>query len=289
MQQEAVIRRNNFLAPPLSGHEFRPGITSNFNKKETPQSLKDSRLHQVARDGKSIHNLLPKGMPHSDKAVLLPSIALLLSNCGVSPEYVNAVQIGEGAFHRVFLYSPPGEEAMVVKIPKTDSIVAINSGQSDEAEQIALMGEFFPQYVLPTEIRKDETTGKYIILQKAVKGRPITNHNYNDALKAQLEEIMSCNHNLMEAKNLSLDFVGIPGLTTWVKKQFKKILLRQSEFEISNLIIDEETGKVYVIDYDLLRLKDKSTKKSILSQIGFFVNRLLIKHYFGVDIKAPGK
>ncbi len=62
--------------------------------------------------------------------------------------------------------------------------------------------------------------------------------------------------------------------------------MRKSVFEVSNLLVDENSGKVYIIDYDLFNFgKKPSLKKRLISSFGFFINRIMMKHYFAVDIK----
>ena len=96
-----------------------------------------------------------------------------------------------------------------------------------------------------------------------------------------VEKITELNQKLFTEKKLALDFVGMPGFISWIQKQFSKLIMRKSVFEVSNLLIDEKDGRVYIIDYDLFNF----SKKRLISSFGFFVNRLMMKHYFGVDIK----
>lgn len=223
----------------------------------------------------------------SPSAVFLPEVVRFFENCGIQSKYVDPVKIGKGANHTVFMYSPPGEEAMVIKIPNESA--SLSESELEEKRNINVIQKAFGKYTLPTEVRKDQSSGKYCVVQKAVKGRAVTNKNYKEGtIQAQLSEIISMNHKLYEEQGISLDFVGMPGFTTWVKRQFKKFLLRESEIEVSNLIVNEEDGKVYIIDYDLLEVKGNvGIKKKAVSVLGFFVNRVLMKHYFGVDIKKP--
>lgn len=222
-------------------------------------------------------------------AVFLPEVVRFFENCGIQSEYVDPAKIGKGANHTVFMYNPPGEEPMVIKIPNESA--SLSESELEEKRNINVIQKAFGKYTLPTEVRKDQSSGKYCVVQKAVKGRAITNKNYKEgSIRDQLSEIVKMNHKLYEEQGISLDFVGMPGFTTWVKKQFKKFLLRDSEIEVSNLIVNEEDGKVYIIDYDLLEVKGSvGIKKKAVSALGFYVNRVLMKHYFDEDIKKPKK
>ena len=117
----------------------------------------------------------------------------------------------------------------------------------------------------------------------------INNKNYKDGdIQAQLEEIVRMNNRLYQEKGISLDFVGMPGFITWLRRQFGKLLLRKSEVEVTNLIVSDKDGKIRIIDYDLLELKgDVSLNKKAISWLGFVVNRIMMRHYFKMDIKKP--
>jgi len=218
-------------------------------------------------------------------AEFLPEIRSLLASCGMDPATINPVPIGEGANHIVFLGKNKDGEAFVIKIPKRSSPTTMNVGYKDEQEQIAKIRKAFPNFSLPTEVHVDEKTGQYIVVQKAVEGKPITNHTTDPSLLKQLEQIVELNNQLYNTSGESLDFVGMPGFVSWVKRQFKRIILRKSDFEVSNLLVDKTTNRIQIIDTDILRIHNVPLKTALISRIGFFVNRMLMKWYFGLDIK----
>ncbi len=221
----------------------------------------------------------------AQKAVLTHETAEFLTRCGLDSEKVNPVPLGQGANHLVYAYEN-GEEAQVIKIPKVKSKVTMNAGKEDEAFNLRTCQEAFGEFILPTKIMGNAETGDYCIVQKAVKGKSVSNKNLNPAILEQLEKITELNQKLFTEKKLALDFVGMPGFISWIQKQFSKLIMRKSVFEVSNLLIDEKDGRVYIIDYDLFNFKESFfSKKRLISSFGFFVNRLMMKHYFGVDIK----
>ncbi|MFA6016824.1 MAG: hypothetical protein WC744_01925 [Patescibacteria group bacterium] len=223
----------------------------------------------------------------NQRAVFLPEINTFFENCGIQSQYVNPIRIGKGANHTVFLYNPPNESSMVIKIPNESA--SLSENEIEERRSIEVIRGAFGKFTLPTEIRLDKVSGKYCVIQKAVKGKIINNVNFRESgIQTQLEEIVRLNHILYQEKGISLDFVGMPGFKSWIKKQFKKLILGKSEIDVSNLILNDEDGKLYIIDYDLLEVKGNvRLKKKIVSSIGFFVNRILMKHYFDIDIKKP--
>ena len=130
------------------------------------------------------------------KAVFLPKIGTFLENCGIKTEYVNPIAIGKGANHTVFLYSPPNEEKMVIKIP--NETASLSQDQTEEQRSIEVTKNAFGKYTLPTEVKVDKISGKYCIVQKAVKGKAITNKNYKEGnIQSQLAEIVVMNHKLL--------------------------------------------------------------------------------------------
>ena len=221
------------------------------------------------------------------KAVFLPETASFLGNCGIQTEYVNPVPFAKGANHTVLWYFPPGEVEKVIKIP--NKLAPLSQNEKEEERSIEIITKAFDKFTLPTEIRIDKTTGKYCVIQQAVKGKTITNKNYQEgSIMSQLEEIVKFNHQLYQEKGISFDFIGMPGFLTWLKKQFGKLFVGKSEIEVSNLIIDKKDGIIKIIDYDLLEHKGNvSFKKKIVSWLGFTINRILMKHYFKLDIKKP--
>jgi len=172
----------------------------------------------------------------------------------------------------------------VIKIPRESTIGMMNSGRNDERENIALAMKYFPNFAVPTEVRTDIDSGKYIVVQDAVEGPPVTNMSQTKEITVQLQEIMKANRLLMKETGHSMDFVGLPGFVGWAKKQFRKFFLHTSVFEISNLLIDD-TNRIKIIDYDMLRLQTVPFTKRVVSNLGFRVNYYLLKWYFGVDMK----
>lgn len=233
--------------------------------------------------------ILPQLSPVSvqpKKADLLPGFASFLTSVHLNPEYIDPVPIDQGANHVVFSYKEPGKNKQVVKMPKAGSAISMVAGKYEEDISIKTIQNAFPGYTVPTEIREDKTTGQYCVVQKMIKGKPVTNHNKDPKIRKQVEEIARMNRELMKQQGLSLDFIGIPGFKSFFRRQFAKLFFKQKDFEVSNLIIDENDGKVYIIDYDFFQFHNTSLKKKIISSVSFFTNRVMMKRYFGVDIKG---
>lgn len=212
-----------------------------------------------------------------------------LVRCGIQVDYVNPTPLGEGANHLVYSYLIPDEPHRVIKIAKTKSVTTLTHGGSQgEKEGIGLAQKAFASYAAETSVKDDQkNTDKYVVVQEAVRGKPISNLRFKESsqIKNQLIEIVKLNNKLYNEKGMCLDFIGMEGFKGWFKKQFKKLFIKNSEFEISNIIENEE-GKLKIIDFEYFDLnKNVGIKKRVINTIGMGVNRFLMKHYFNLDIK----
>lgn len=269
----------------------------------TPFSLVERMAHaarEVAREGSEAadaareprvalhqslieHTVSPEA-PSQIRAEFLPSAKLFFENCGLDSSRIDPIPIGEGYNHMVFAYHSPESVEKVIKIPKPETQGLMNKGRRDESENIHVITKYFSQFTVPTEIRSDPATGKYLIIQNVVEGDPITNKSQTPEIDVQLAELMRCNRRLMKDTGHSMDFVGVPGIVSWARHQFHQFFERTSVFEISNLILDTQ-GKIRIIDYDMLRFRNVSPRQGFISRLGFNVNRFIMKTYFGVDMK----
>jgi hypothetical protein len=222
--------------------------------------------------------------PAQVKAEFLPSAKQFFENCGLDASRINPVPLGEGLAHIVYAYTSPEGKAQVIKISKPESTGLMNQGRRDESENIRLITKYFGQFAVPTEIRSDPTTGRYVIIQDAIEGKPITNKSQTPEIDAQLQELMRCNRRLMKETGSSMDFLGVPGAWSWARHQFRRFFTRTSEFEVSNLLVDPQ-GKIRIIDYDMLRFRKISLRQRAISNLGFTANRFVMNAYFGVDMK----
>lgn len=220
-----------------------------------------------------------------EKAEFLPATAEFFRNCGIDPQYVNPTPLGEGLTNVVFAYIAPDGSNKVVKLAREARKGFMSTGYHQDAENIALVKKFFGEYAVPTEIHQDPKTGKYLIVQDAVEGKAITNKLENQSIRSQLVDMARMNREMMRQTGYSMDFIGVPGMLTWVRHQFRQIVTNKSEFEISNILVDQD-GKLKIIDEGLLRLNKSRTPKQWLGTTsGFLANRLIMRLYFGVDLQ----
>ena len=234
---------------------------------------------------------LPQTMATQDapvySTVFTKQTAESLARCGIDTKYINPTPLGQGANHVVYMIDTPGIEKKVLKISKPSTIVTMTDGHEGEKESFAHAITYFTHKYIPmTDVYKDPNSNFYCIIQDAVKGKEITNLSIRNKpeVLAQLAEIVKMNNALYKNKRLTLDFVGMNGFMGWLRMQTRPLLLRKSEFSVSNILIDDN-DHLKIIDFEFFDLGHKvSIFKRFLNWIGTTTNRVLMKHYFGLDI-----
>ena len=209
-----------------------------------------------------------------------------LARCGINSEYINPTPIGRGANHVVYLIDEPGKEKKVLKLSKPN-IYVMTDGHKGESENLKLAQEYFTEKFIPhTTIHHDPNSSFYCVIQDEVKGKDLTNLSVrnNPKLLEQLKTIIQMNNKLFKDKKTSLDFVGVNGFVGWLKKQLGKLILRKSEFPVSNILVDEK-GNLKIIDFEFFDISRKiGIKNKVINWFCTTINRVLMKHYFGFDI-----
>lgn len=218
-----------------------------------------------------------------EKAAFLSSMETFFRACDINPKHVNPKPLGEGFTKVAFDYQIPGDIARVVKVPKTTSAELMSADMAQDQENIDLVHKFFGSYAVPTHIRQDEKTGKYLIVQDKVDGTAVASDGISDAVRAQLVDLARLNREMMRQTGHSMDFIGVPGMLEWARHSVRKIVNKKSTFVLSNLLVNKD-GKVKIIDETLLRFRDVSAKQRTISNLGFLANRLVMRLYFGVDL-----
>lgn len=281
---------------PRKEQVFNRSVSSSVQK-EIPKVKQEDRAVQsnieMAKPDKHSHEAIKakkiqKKTPPPlwrERAEFLPATAEFFRRCGIDPQYVNPTPLGEGLTNVVFAYIAPDGSNKVVKLAREARKGFMSTGYEQDAQNIALVKKFFGEYAVPTEIHRDPETGKYLIVQDAVDGKAVTNKLETQSVRSQLVDMARLNREMMRQTGFSMDFIGVPGMLTWLRHQFRQIITNKSEFEISNILIDKE-GKLKIIDEGLLRLKKSKTPKQWLgSTSGFLANRLIMRLYFGVDLQ----
>lgn len=266
-----------------------PSVSRTEVLKKIPEKLK-STGHEIKTH---VRMAVPVVEPEKKKpviklfekrAVLLPAAKELFRNCGVDPDYVNPIPIGEGLTSVVYEYTPPEGNPKVVKIAKKASKGFMSTGHLMDADNVSLIKKYFGKYAVDTQIIHDEKTGKHIEIQDKIIGKAITNRSETPEIRAKLADLMRLNREMMHQTSHSLDFIGVPGAWSWFRHQFRQILTRKSEFQISNIMVDDK-GDLHIVDSGMLRFRGASFKQRAISNIGFLFNRLIMRWYFGVDIR----
>jgi len=240
------------------------------------------------------HSTAPEASPpfppepsYADRQVdFTKATAESLRRCGIDVDAMTVSYLGEGANHKVYLCKQEGQPDQVLKIGKEKSVTTMTNNHVEEDANYALAKEFFPGFTLETRTLSDPTSDFYCILQDAVKGKPLTNKSAHEHphIVQQMQDIVRMNNKLYQERKISLDFVGMPGFLSWFNRQKLKLLQRRSEFEVSNILIDE-LGNLKIVDYEFF---DQSTQADAKTKFqgfwGLLVNRMAVRHYFNLDI-----
>ena len=270
--------------------EHVPGTEAHHEKKVKEVNPQAEFLPHVTAEKHSYQATVAKKLEKTpapplwkSKVEFLPATASFLSNCGIKPEYVNPAPIGQGFTHIVFDYVD-GMVPKVVKIPRAVSPQFMSSGYGEDKENIEIVKKFFGEYAVPTEIRMDQTTGRYLYVQEKIKGRAVTSLDEPQSIRTQIADLARLNREMMRQKNITLDFIGVPGFLSYLRHRFWSIISRKSHFDLSNIWADEN-GKLKIIDVGVERFgKRMPLKQKFISWVGTLVNRLAMRLYFGVDI-----
>ena len=213
-----------------------------------------------------------------------------LKRCGVNPDLFNPENPILGAGHVVFK-SKPSSGGKVLKIGRTprNIINTMTEGYEGEKANLDLAVKYFTRkYIPPTEVYKDHQLKPefYCVVQDTISGKHLTNIivQNNPALLSQLEEIIQMNARLYREKRITLDFIGVNGVVAWLKELFSGYVLRKRELPVSNILVDKD-GNLKIIDFEFFDFsKQAGIKKKLVNWFCTTTNRILMKHYFGLDI-----
>jgi len=119
---------------------------------------------------------------------------------------------------------------------------------------LQVLQAFFKEYLPPTKIvpyKNKFGVLSYTMSQKYIKGACLKkSHLHTPDVLRQLKDIMKINDLMLKSENKSYEFFGLWTLL------FSKVLKR-----LSNIIVEEGTNKLYIIDIGVLYLGDKYHSK----------------------------
>ncbi len=288
--------------------EFAPELSPHITHVSTPKPPERKAAHKEKDVLQELHReiLAPAVMPAKHtleaakvkklqkkpvpplwetKAEFLPSTVEFFKNCGVDYRYVNPAPIGQGFTHIVFSYLPEGEHAKVIKVRREASRGYMSTGYQEDRDNAILLKKFFGEYLVPTDTRQDPKGGNYLIIQDAIKGKPVNHLTETQSVRTQLTDMARLNREMMRQTGASFDFLGVPGFFSLLRHHIRHLFSKTSSFDVSNVMVDETTGKLRIIDNDLLRFRNVPFKQRMISELGFMVNRVIMRLYFGVDLK----
>lgn len=198
--------------------------------------------------------------------------------------------LGQGAGHRVYEYG----KDKVLKLPKSHPFY-LPLHFTDKKRLVDLLYAYFPGFCLETDILSSPTHPGYAFLQRRLGDyQDITPKNFS-LIENQFTELVEKNRRLLEDQKLSLDFLGSRGMAAGIEALCKPSV----EPAMTNVVAEwrEDQPFLVISDMNLKRLGDQWHPPSLLglnryqliARGVFGINRLLIRHHFGVDIADPGK
>jgi|GEM_PF-733675 len=274
------------------GPEYQKPLQARIIKQKKPEAAKDRyrglqskpEPHNEVPEPDKVRKVRREAPPlWRERAEFTKQTADFLRRCDVDPNYVNPMPLGEGFYHVVFEYIAPDGSNKVIKIPKATRRGYMSSGVSEDLENGKLLKRFFGSYAVQSEVRMDEATGNHLFIQDMVRGKTLTSNLETPEIRAQLVDMARLNREMMRQTGASFDFIGVAGFMSWARHQVRAVLTKTSEFEVTNIVIDEH-GKLKIIDEGLLRFRDVPVKQRAISNLGFLSNRLIMRLYFGVDL-----
>lgn len=221
----------------------------------------------------------------STKAEFTKDTLLFFQHIGIDADKVDPVPLGIGANHAVYKYTTPEGIQKVIKLTRPGGTLSTMNKGISEGENIQEVKRYYGPYFPETEFKEDPSTKMTCQIQEIVEGAPVTDKNYTPGIKKQLQEIALMNKKAIKEKNISLDFVGMSGFLKWIKKQFRKLVFKEGEAKIANILVDKK-GKLKIIDTDFYRFNDsrQSFTDHIFSNVSHFFTQLFLKHYFDVNL-----
>ena len=221
----------------------------------------------------------------SNEAEFTKDTLLFFQHMGIDANKVDPVPLGIGANHAVYKYETPEGAQKVIKLTRPGGTLSTMNRGISEGENIKEVQKYFGPYFPETEFKEDQSTKIACQVQDVVEGEPISDKNYTPGIKKQLQEIALMNKKAIKEKNISLDFVGMSGSLKWIKKQFRKLVFKEGEAKIANILVDKQ-GRLKIIDTDFYRFNDarQSFTDHIFSKVSHFFTQVFIKHYFDINV-----
>lgn len=209
-----------------------------------------------------------------------------LAQCGINTSIFNPLFLGVGANHHVFQLN----DKEVLKLPTALSFATMTIGPEEERASYNQARKYFTdKYIPKTTVFENINTGFYCVVQDKVEGNVLTTQSLQrqNKLQDQLTEIITMNQHFYGNECRTLDLVGLNGFLSMLERQRKKIPIfsnNNQAFLLSNFLVNQE-GNIKIIDFESFDLGHKvGFSKWHFNWLRVEINRLLMLHYFGLDI-----
>lgn len=197
-----------------------------------------------------------------------------------------------GLQHRIYEYARENKR-WVLKLTTPVPLLRFPTGEQARQNSALVPRYFSPYAVEPTEVipLRDRS---YAILQRRLNTfRPITPADLGNSarLRTQFLDLARRNLEMIQTVGRSLDFLGREGQ----RKSRAALLGLNRTPSIANVVIETQpdgSEQLRIVDTDLENFYPGATDvRDLLSALGarlaVALNRLLIRHFFGIDIAHP--
>jgi hypothetical protein len=197
--------------------------------------------------------------------------------------------IGVGMQHRIYEYD--ADMPMVLKVATPIPLLRFPTFADAQADVQFVVSFFAPYVVEPIQVLPLRRA-RYVIKQRRLGVlRPITpNELNNEIMSSQFLDIAQRNRRMIRDAGRSLDFLGREG-----QRKCRAALLGFSATPtIANIVIEpsgDGAEQLRILDTDLenfhLNARTLRDRQSALAaRMAVQINRLLIRHFFKIDIAA---
>ena len=192
-------------------------------------------------------------------------------------------RIGLGLEHRVYEYG----DKDVLKIPRRRLVYKPPTADIKQWEA-DIIGQYFPQYYLPTQVRRSSDHPYYGLVQERLSDfSPLSSDNIG-LVADQFGDLVAVNRHLFVEQGLCLDFIGWEGF----RRSLQAYASNKAKPVISNIVVvGRDKPRLTILDQTIFCLRennygptlDEQTLRQII-YLSFGVNRQVVRDFFGIDI-----
>jgi len=180
--------------------------------------------------------------------------------------------IGKGLQHSVYEYGSD----WVIKIPHL--WMRLSTSPMYKNQELSLAKKYLGNFLPETHI--EPFRGSYCYIQKRIRGLTALTLSHVDSHRSYIDEFLATNERLVREHRLSADVLGGEAYAHALTRHAHDMPILSA-----NVVIDEPTNRLYLLDTDLLRTSPFNVSMPreiifvIVSFLGYHLNRFTLRHY----------